>query len=144
MQLALHHARHDWRARVALNEMPVEARLTRSGATPVIGLLLDLSVGGCGVVFDAGTAPIEPSEPIDLQLIFPNGEVAAFPARASSTAVLVNGQRRTGLIFSDVSETQARHLWFLTCEIDREIERRRGGRGELRPLAPSALFQRGT
>ncbi|HET7313702.1 PilZ domain-containing protein [Salinisphaera sp.] len=140
MRLTLRHARHDWRARPA-DEMTVAARLTRPEAPPVAGVLVDLSVGGCRLALADGDVTIEPDEWVNLRLVFPNGEESVFGARVGDVAVQAGASIQLGLIFAGLSDEQARRLWFLTCEIDREAERRQHDRGELRPLAPSPLFQ---
>lgn len=141
MRLTLRHARHDWRARVVPGDMTVEARVTRPEACPVPATLVDLSVGGCRLALAPDSASLEPDEWVNLRLTFPNGEQALFGARVGDVAAHAGARSQAGLIFAGLSDEQARRLWFLTCEIDRESERRQRARDELRPLAPSPLFQ---
>ncbi|KEZ77187.1 PilZ domain-containing protein [Salinisphaera hydrothermalis] len=141
LRLTLRHARQDWRARVVPGEMRVEARLSRPEAPPVHGTLVDLSVGGCRLVLARDAAAVEPDDWVNLRLTFPNGEQALFGARVGDVAIHTGARREAGLIFVDLSDEQTRRLWFLTCEIDRESERLQSVRDELRPLAPSTLFQ---
>ncbi len=102
---------------------------------------MDLSVGGCRLELAPQSPPIAPDEWVNLRLVFPNGDQALFGARVGDVAAHAGARLQAGLIFADLSDEQARRLWFLTCEIDREAERRQHNRDELRPLAPSRLFQ---
>ncbi|AWN14886.1 PilZ domain-containing protein [Salinisphaera sp. LB1] len=141
MRLTLRHARHDWRARPVPGRMRVDVCLTRPEAPDVQGQLVDLSVGGCRLALAADAAPIEPDEMVNVRLLFPNGEQDVFGARVRDVAAYSGARRQAGLMFAGLSDEQARRLWFLTCEIDREAERHQSDRDELRPLAPSLLFQ---
>lgn len=141
LRLTLRHARQDWRARIVPGEMRVDVRLSRPEAPSVHGTLVDLSVGGCRLVLAPDAAAVEPDEWVNLRLTFPSGEQALFGARIGDVAIHTGARREVGLIFTDLSEEQTRQLWFLTCEIDRESERLQSVRDELRPLAPSSLFQ---
>lgn len=140
-QLTLRHARRDWRARVVAGEMTVAVRLTHPGAAPLTGVLVDLSVGGCRFELVDGDVLPRPDEMVNLRLLFPSGDEPVFGARVGDVAAPNGAPAQIGLIFAGLSDEQARQLWFLTCEIDREAERRRRGRGEMQPLAPSALFE---
>lgn len=140
LRLTLRHARRDWRARPLPGEMIVHATITRPGDIPLRARLVDLSVGGCRLALPGDAAP-ESGEHVNLCLCFPNGERALFGARVVEVACSADRGRQAGLTFAGVSDAQTRQLWFFTCEIDREAERRRRDRGELRALAASPLFQ---
>ncbi|WP_423821672.1 PilZ domain-containing protein [Salinisphaera sp. SPP-AMP-43] len=142
LRLTLRHARQDWRARLIPGEMVVRAKLARPGAPAVQGLLVDLSVGGCRLALNANSTPLELEEPINLRLTFPNGDEWLFGGRIRDIAAHAGAATQAGLVFAGLTDEQARQLWYLTCEIDREAERRQRVRGELRRLAPSPLFDR--
>lgn len=139
--LELLHRRSSYRAELRA-DMQVQVELHPSGnAQPLLGRLLNLSLGGCLVEIPAARAVrIEGPQLLDMLVLnFPGGQRLAMGARICHMHGVPDWQAmRFGCQFLAVSADQERRLWFYVREIERE-KARNAHEGE-RGLQPSALF----
>lgn len=139
--LELLHRRSSFRAELR-HDMPVQAELQLEDAErPLIGRLLNLSLGGCLIELPANEAVrIDgPRELQRLELKFPGGQRFALGARVCHMLCAEDWQFvRFGCQFLTVGGDQERRLWLYVREIERE--KARASHDGNRSLQPSALF----
>lgn len=143
--LELLHRRSSFRAELRA-DMQVQVELHAAGLKqPLLGRLVNLSLGGCLVEMPASQAVrIDGPQLLDqLVLDFPGGQQLAASARICHMHGLPDWQNvRFGCEFVGVTSDQERRLWLYVREIERE-KARNAHAGE-RSLRPSALFARRT
>lgn len=143
--LELLHRRGSFRAELR-GDLQVQVELHPDGSEPpLLGRLINLSLGGCLVELSATQAVrIEGPRLLDeLTLKFPGGQRLSLGARICHIHGVSDWQTmRFGCEFVDVGAQQERYLWFCVREIEREKARNAhdGDRG----LKPSPLFSQST
>lgn len=139
--LELLHRRSSFRAELR-GDMPVRVELHLPAAeAPMLGRLLNLSLGGCLVELPAAEAVrLEgPQELRHLELKFPGGQSLALGARVCHLICAGDWQSvRFGCQFLGIGGDQERRLWLFVREIERE--KARASNDSSRPLQPSSLF----
>ncbi len=139
--LELLHRRGSFRAELR-SDMRVQVELHPEGAAqPLLGQLINLSLGGCLVELPANQAVrIEGPQLLELLVLnFPGGQRLAMGARVCHIRNEPDWQSlRFGCQFLGVSADQERRLWLYVREIERE--KARTSHGGTRVLQPSALF----
>lgn len=143
---ALTQSQHRSYFRAVLGDgMRVEVSLRTGTDRCLEGVLCDLSVRGCLLSLPGAQAQtLRPGASLyGLCARFPNGET--FEAYSRVTHVHADddddGERvLVGLAFDIGLDEKDREVWFYVSEIEREVARKSDKRSELRPLAPSRLF----
>ncbi|MES1949077.1 metal-dependent phosphohydrolase, HD domain-containing protein [Salinisphaera sp. C84B14] len=140
--VALLKRRGQFRAALS-NSMSVAVLLSNGKSREWQATLRDLSAGGCLV-----SLPADAQEGIEvgvdgyrIQALFPNGET--FEVRGQISHRYVNedeGLCYLGIAFDIRADKTAREVWRYVREVEREVARLGSLRSEMRPLAPSPLF----